>query len=161
MPPSGGELTAQVAHTLAEPRAAAPAEILPLTSTSEVYVPPRAQAYNKFSFDFPEPSVAFAGFRFGFLVFTEENAYALDPALMAAERSDDAMTITCTGFTWAGGQEKVAGRLTARFQRSAGTIEWHAAVEMAMPDQDRDRDHSRCSARSSGVWRRRWRPVER
>lgn len=52
--------------------------ILPLTSTSEVFVPPRGRAFMKFSFDFPEPSVGFEGLRFGFLVFTHENAYGLD-----------------------------------------------------------------------------------
>src|SRR4051794_7056302 len=36
-----------------------PAEVLPLTSTSDVFVPPRGDAFMKFSFDFPEPSVAF------------------------------------------------------------------------------------------------------
>ncbi len=44
--------------------------ILPLTSTSEVFIPPRGRAFMKFSFDFPEPSVEFGGLRFGFLVFT-------------------------------------------------------------------------------------------
>ena len=42
--------------------------ILPLTSTSDVFIPPRGRAFMKFSFDFPEPSVEFAGYRFGFLV---------------------------------------------------------------------------------------------
>src|ERR1035437_3140907 len=46
---------------------AARAEILPLTSTSEVFVPPRGRAFNKFSFDFPEPSVAFDNLRFAFI----------------------------------------------------------------------------------------------
>ena len=31
--------------------------VLPLTSTSEVHVPPRGRSFMKFSFDFPEPSV--------------------------------------------------------------------------------------------------------
>jgi hypothetical protein len=44
--------------------------ILPLTSTSEVFVPGRGRTFQKFSFDFPEPSVEFGGYRFGFLVFT-------------------------------------------------------------------------------------------
>ena len=50
------------------------APILPLTSTSDVFVPPRGRAFQKFSFDFPEPSVEFAGLLFGFLVFSRENA---------------------------------------------------------------------------------------
>ena len=33
----------------------APGEIVELTSTSEIYIPPRGRSYMKFSFDFPEP----------------------------------------------------------------------------------------------------------
>ena len=109
------------------------ADILPLTSTSEVFTPAKGRTYNTFSFDFPEPSVEFDGFRFGFIVFTEENAYALDPAKMSAMTTGDTMTISCTGFTWAGGQEKVNGNLTARFKKAGTNIEWDATVEMAQP----------------------------
>jgi len=49
------------------------AGVLPLTSTSEVFVPPRGRAFQKFSFDFPEPSIEFRDMRFGFLVFSREN----------------------------------------------------------------------------------------
>jgi len=73
----------------AEPGVRAP-QILSLTSTSDVFVPPRGRAFQKFSFDFPEPSVELAGLRFGFLVFTRENAYALDASAMTAEGSADA-----------------------------------------------------------------------
>lgn len=59
------------------------AEILPLTSTSEVYVPRRGRAFTKFSFDFPEPPVPYEGLRFGFLVFTRENACALGARRMS------------------------------------------------------------------------------
>src|SRR2546430_15987967 len=52
--------------------------ILPLTSTSEVFTPGNGRGFMKFSFDFPEPSVEFEGYRFGFLLFTRENAYGLD-----------------------------------------------------------------------------------
>lgn len=111
----------------------APAGILPLSSTSEVFIPPRGQSYNTFSFDFPEPSVEFAGFRFGFIVFTDENAYALDPARMTATVTGDALTLIASGFTWAGGQEKMGGSLTARFRKVGAGIEWDATVEMAQP----------------------------
>ena len=107
--------------------------ILPLTSTSEVFVPSRGRAYDKFSFDFPEPSVALGALRFGFLVFTYENAYALDPERMTAERTDDGLTISCHGFTWAGGQERAPGTLTARFRQTADAVEWDTTVEMPQP----------------------------
>ena len=110
-----------------------PADILPLTSTSDVFIPPRGRSYDTFSFDFPEPSVEFDGFRFGFIVFTDENAYALDATKMNATTTGDLMTITANGFTWAGGQEKAAGKLTATFRKTGDTIEWNALVEMPSP----------------------------
>src|SRR5882672_219230 len=84
----------------------APGDIVELTSTSEIFNPPRGRSYMKLSFDFPEPSVVFGDYRFGFLVFTEENTYGLDRSRMRAEGNGDALRITCDGFVWAGGQEK-------------------------------------------------------
>src|SRR5579875_1108130 len=55
-------------------------QVIPLTSSSGVYLPPRGESFFKFSYDFPEPSVAFAGLQFGFRVFTFENTYGLDAA---------------------------------------------------------------------------------
>ncbi len=45
---------------------AKPDRVLPLSSSSGVYVPPRGESFMKFSFDFPEPSVEFAGLQFSF-----------------------------------------------------------------------------------------------
>src|SRR5256885_15908715 len=72
----------------AEPGVRAP-QILPLTSTSDLFVPPRGRAFQKFSFDFPEPSVEFAGLRFSFLVFSRENAYGLDAGRMTAAETTE------------------------------------------------------------------------
>lgn len=107
--------------------------ILPLTSTSEVFVPPRGRGFMKFSFDNPEPSVAFAGLRFAFLVFTYENAYSLDAARMSAAADDDALLLDCTGFVWAGGQQRAPGRLTAHFRMNGNQIVWDADVELDQP----------------------------
>jgi hypothetical protein len=109
------------------------ADVLPLTSTTDVFVPPRGRGFMKFSFDFPEPSVAFGGLRFGFLVFSDENTYGLDAARTTAEESGDTLRITCNGFVWAGGQEKAPGSLVATFRRSGTTIEWDVVVEMQRP----------------------------
>src|SRR6266702_598495 len=67
--------------------------ILPLTSTSEVFVPPRGRAFQKFSFDFPEPSIEFRDIRFGFLVFSRENAYAIDASGMTTAATDGGLEI--------------------------------------------------------------------
>jgi hypothetical protein len=107
--------------------------ILPLVSTSEVFIPGRGRGFQKFSFDFPEPSVEFAGLRFGFLVFSRENVYGLDGTRMEAEASGDSLTLRAGELVWAGGQERAAGRLTARFRRDGDTIEWDAAAEMDQP----------------------------
>ena len=95
----------------------APGDIVELYSTSEVFIPPRGRSFMKFSFDFPEPAVVFGDHRFGFLVFTDENTYALSRPRMVAKGNGDALELTCDEFTWAGGQEKAPGKLTARFRR--------------------------------------------
>jgi hypothetical protein len=108
-------------------------EITPLNSTSEVFIPPRGRGYMKFSFDFPEPVVSFGEHRFGFLVFTAENTYALDRDKMHVVVTGDTMQVSCAGFVWAGGQERARGSLTAKFTRSIGKIEWDVSVEMDQP----------------------------
>lgn len=108
-------------------------DIVELTSTSEIFVPPRGRSYFHFSYDFPEPSVVFGDYRFGFLVFTDENTYAPDRAGMSAAVNGDTLTLTCNGFTWAGGQEKAPGKLVATLRRDGTTIEWNAVAEMDRP----------------------------
>jgi hypothetical protein len=111
----------------------APGDIVELYSTSDVFIPPRGRSFMKFSFDFPEPAVVFGDQRFGFLIYTEENAYSLDRAHMTARGSADSLELTCDRFVWAGGQETAPGKLTATFTRNGSTIEWHAVVEMEKP----------------------------
>ena len=127
---------AQVSSPPGAPPAApahAPGDIIDLTSTSEIFIPPRGRSYMKFSFDFPEPSVAFGDYRFGFLVFTDENTYGLDRASLRAEGGADALRVTCDRFVFAGGQQASPGRLVASLRRSGNTIEWDAVVEMERP----------------------------
>src|SRR5712691_5551334 len=107
--------------------------ILPLTSTSEVFVPPRGRAFQKFSFDFPEPSVEFAGMRFSVLVFTRENAYGLDANQMTAQATDTSLELTAGGLVWAGGQERAPGRVTARFRSEGDAILCDVSAEIDRP----------------------------
>ena len=118
---------------LPEHASTAPAEILPLTSTSEVYVPPRGRAFMKFSFDFPEPSVVFGDYRFGFLVFTDENCYGLDAGKLTVSATSSGLRLTAGGLVWAGGQERAAGTLTAELRRIGDVIEWEAVAELDGP----------------------------
>ncbi len=110
-----------------------PGSIVDLYSTSDIFIPPRGRGFQKFSFDFPEPSVAFGDYTFGFLVFTDENTYGLDRAKMKVAGNGDALTITCDGFVWAGGQQKAPGKLTASLRRNGSTIDWDAVAEMERP----------------------------
>src|SRR5690348_8559679 len=111
----------------------APGDIVELSSTSDVFTPARGRTWMKFSFDFPEPAVVFGDHRFSFLVFSDENTYALDRARMHASGNADALELTCDGLTWAGGQEHAPGKVAARFSRNGSTIEWHVVVEMERP----------------------------
>ena len=114
-------------HAIAAHPQIATGDIVELYSTSEIFIPPRGRSFMKFSFDFPEPSVAFGDYRFGFLVFTDENTYGLDRAAHDARRATATRSsLTCDGFVWAGGQEKAPGKLTrdvhdARHDASSGT----------------------------------------
>ncbi len=114
-------------------RAAQASAILPLTSTSEVYVPGRGRTFNTLSFDLPEPSVEFGGYRFAILVFSRENVYALDRGAMSVAAAGDDLTLTAGGLVWAGGQERAPGSVVARFRKRGDTIEWDLTAEMGQP----------------------------
>jgi len=113
--------------------AAADGTILPRTSTTDVWIPPRGRSFQKFSFDFPEPAVAFDGYEFSFRVFTHENVYALSAPALTATPIDGGLEITCNGLVWAGGQERAPGRVTARLTRRDGAVDCDAAVEIERP----------------------------
>jgi hypothetical protein len=112
---------------------AAGPRILPLTSTSGVYIPPRGKSFMKFSFDFPEPSVEFGGLQFSFRLYTFENTYGLDMAHMTTEEHAESLEVNCTQFVWAGNQEKAPGKLMARIRRNQEFIEWDAQATTDKP----------------------------
>src|SRR5579884_3657136 len=99
-------------------------QITPLTSTSGVYIPPRGESFFKFSYDFPEPSVEFAGLQFGFRVFTFENTYGLDAAHIRVLAVSDVLEIECSQFVWAGGQMTAPGHLKAIIRKHGDDITW-------------------------------------
>jgi hypothetical protein len=104
-------------------------EILPFTSTTGVLMPTPGRGFMKFSFDFPEPSVAYEGYQFGFRINTYENVYALDGAQMTIDMKGDALEIACAQLLWAGGQQTAPGKLVARFRKNGPHIEWTAHAE--------------------------------
>jgi hypothetical protein len=119
------------------PLGAAPApersRILPLTSTSEVFIPPRGASFMKFSYDFPEPALEWAGLRFSFLLHTFENTYGLDRDAIEVVETPQGLELTCTQLVWAGGQMKAPGSLRVRFRQDGGGVEWNAVGEMEQP----------------------------
>jgi hypothetical protein len=125
-PPTPGSISPAVAPESAS-------KVLPLLSTSDIFVPPRGRSFFKFSFDFPEPSVEYAGLRFSLRVFTFENAYTFDATRTTITEAADGLELHSSGFVWAGGQEKTAGTLRARFRRKGSSIEWDAFAEMDQP----------------------------
>ena len=110
-----------------------PGRILPLNCNSEVTIPPRGASFMKFSYDFPEPSVEFAGMRISFRIHTFENTYGLDRDSMKVESTTDGIEVSCTQLVWAGGQMKTPGTLRARFRQTSGGAEWSAVAEMEQP----------------------------
>jgi hypothetical protein len=107
--------------------------ILPFSSSSGIYIPPRGESFFKFSYDFPEPSVEFSGLQLGFRLCTFENVYGLDREHMTVEDKGDSVELRCTQLVWAGGQEKAPGKLTARIRKQGPFVEWSAEAEMDQP----------------------------
>jgi hypothetical protein len=107
--------------------------ILPLNSTTGVYIPPRGRSFMKFSFDFPEPSVRFENLLISFRVYTFENTYGLDIKRMKAGEKAGGLEVTCSQFVWAGDQERASGQLQARIRRNGSFIEWDVNATMERP----------------------------
>jgi hypothetical protein len=110
-----------------------PSRILPLTSTSEVFIPPRGASFMKFSYDFPEPAIEWAGLRFSFRLHTFENTYGLDAESIAVVDTPQGLELTCTQLVWAGGQMKAPGSLRVRFRQAGDGVEWNAVAAMEQP----------------------------
>jgi hypothetical protein len=103
-------------------------EVLPYTCNTGVTLPPRGRSFLKFSFDFPEPSVEFAGYMFSFRVYTTENTYAMDAAQIRVEKTSSELKLTCNGLTWAGGQEQSPGSVTGHIRKEADGLSFRAAA---------------------------------
>jgi hypothetical protein len=118
-----------------QPPAVAPADgtLLPLSSSSDVFVPPRGRAFQKFSFDFPEPAVAFEGLSFAFRIFTTENTYTLDRTAIVVSAADGGLGVSCNRFAFAGGQQTTPARLTARLSAHDGAVRCDVDAEMDRP----------------------------
>jgi hypothetical protein len=113
--------------------AGADGAIVPLTSSSDVYLPPRGESFFKFSFDFPEPSVHFAGLLFSARLYTFENTYGLDRDSIVVESNADGLTVRCSQLVWAGGQRKVPGAVVMVLRKNENYIECHTSAEMGQP----------------------------
>jgi hypothetical protein len=117
----------------AAPAAAPTGTIVPLVSTSDVFIPPRGRSFMKFSYDFPEPSVQVGPYQIGFLVFTYENTYGLGRDAMHVRTNGNQLELTCDRLVWAGGQQTRDGRLQATFTIDGDVVEWQATAAMNEP----------------------------
>lgn len=115
------------------PPAAANGSLLSLTSSSDVFIPPRGRAFQKFSFDFPEPAVAFEGLSFAFRIFTDDNIYSLDAGAVSITASSSALEASCSRFVFAGGQLTAPGRLRARLVTRDGSVVCDVQADMDRP----------------------------
>jgi hypothetical protein len=107
--------------------------ILPLTSSSDIYLPPRGQSVFKFSFDFPEPSVRFADLLVSARLYTFENVYGLDRESMNVESGADGAKVHCSQLVWAGGQQKAPCKVSINLRRNGNWVECEATAEMDKP----------------------------
>jgi hypothetical protein len=118
----------------AQPKAApSSGSILDLSSTSGVFVPPRGRAFQKFSFDFPEPSVAFEGLQFSMRVFTRENVFGIAQDRVRVGVTSDGLELSCSELIWAGGQQRSPGTITARLSNHPDAIECEVSATMTQP----------------------------
>ncbi len=107
--------------------------ILPLNCTSNVILPPPGRSFQKFSFDFPEPSVVFNKLIIGFRLYTFENTYGLDQEKMKVTPEGDGLRLECTGLVYAGNQLKASGKLSAHIRPNGDYAEWDVTAEMEHP----------------------------
>lgn len=107
--------------------------VLPLNCTSGVILPPPGRSLQKFSFNFPEPSVVFNQLQIGFRLYTFENTYGLDQEQMKVVPQKDGLLLECGGLVYAGGQLKAPGRLRAHFRPNGDYAEWDVTAEMNQP----------------------------
>jgi hypothetical protein len=121
--------TASLSHTAASDLQEN-GSILPFTSNTDTLIPAQGRSFMKFSYDFPEPCIAFEGLQFGFHVFTFENVYAMDSGKIEVANKGDALEIRCSKFLWAGGQQTSAGNLRAQLAKKSEGIELTIQAEM-------------------------------
>jgi hypothetical protein len=107
--------------------------ILPLNCTSGVILPPPGRSFQKFSFNFPEPSVVFHKMMFSFRLYSFKNTFGLDRERMSVTKQGDGLLLECSGFVWAGGQEKIPGKLRSHIRPNGNFIEWDVSAEMDRP----------------------------
>jgi hypothetical protein len=70
------------------------------------------------SFDLADPVFEVFGRRFSFQLVTLENLHGMDAARTRIEARGEGLCIRCDGLTWAGGQQRAAGRFEAVIERS-------------------------------------------
>ena len=71
------------------------------------------------------------GVRWGVQVFTVKNLYQLDPAQVTL--SDDGLRLEAAGLSWAGQQQRCAGRVSVQITRDNGAYVWRIQAQHDEP----------------------------
>ena len=111
----------------------APVALLPLTSTSDVFIPPRGRGYQKFSFDFPEPSVRLPRGSASASWSSATRTPTASTRPYDRHRHRRRSPVESTGLVWAGGQEKAPGHVSARCGRPPAAWSGTSSAEMELP----------------------------
>lgn len=74
------------------------------------------------------------GARWGIQIFTVNNLYGLDPEKVTITAEGDGLRLVCEGLSWAGQQQRAAGRVEAQLTRAAdGAWTWQIQAQHAEP----------------------------
>ena len=64
------------------------------------------------------------GVRWGIQIFTLQNLYGLDPTKVQHESTDSTSSLSCTGLSWAGQQQRAEGRVEVELEWQDGVLIW-------------------------------------
>jgi hypothetical protein len=73
------------------------------------------------------------GVRWGMQIFTTRNLYGLDPQKVQVTANDNNMRLVCEGLSWAGQQQRCAGRVEALITRDGAAWVWRVQAQHTEP----------------------------
>lgn len=83
------------------------------------------------SYNSRDPLFSFAGIDFSNQIFTFENVYGMDVEKCEIKEDDNEFIINCSGFTWAGGQEKIDGNAVIQVIKEQNSIKFNISASFS------------------------------